>query len=431
MKVIHVKKSTDEINKNILLGLIVGDALGSAFDGLGRSHIHTHFKSIDNYVDPASALKGKLEKWKKPGFYSSISQFAIIAGASKMRDTGTKSFRQYIANSPEIDEYRFGIFRYPDSVEKRFIAVMKEHEPGIEISSQPSVRIIAASTPLSLRDYSLLEQVGAVISYIRHFTHDVSTAAGAASITSLLRYLASEQPASVNYVEVCRECIGLLIEAVDSDPGAIFKSALNPDALIRELHEMNEILSRLISIQNKSEAEAIICASMNKRLKSPITRATVNMPLAFIPYTLLISTIHRDDPGALFHASMEGGSAAALTALSAAVRSAVYGSAVIPEILVRNLANRKKIMAIVESLDNGSIPGALTDEFIQTEASLTRKELEELKAKQKHVKKKPKDKLSRTDKEGRLSHYVVESWTKIDKAKWKKEKKKMDKKTRA
>ena len=221
------------------------------------------------------------------------------------------------------------------------------------------------------------------------------------------------------------------IEKEGFNPGAIFKSALNPDALIRELHEMNEILSRLISIQNKGEAEAIICASMNKRLKSPITRATVNMPLAFIPYTLLISTIHQDDPGALFHASMEGGSAAALTALSAAVRSAVYGSAVIPEILVRNLANRKKIMAIVDSLDNGSIPVALTDEFIQTEASLTRKELEELKAKQKHVKKKPKDKLSRTDKESRLSHYVVESWTKIDKAKWKKEQKKMDKKTRA
>jgi len=431
MKIMQVKKSTDDINKNILLGLIVGDALGSPFDGLGKGHIHTHFKTIDNYVDPASALKGKLEKWKKPGFYSSVSQFAIIAGAIKVRDTWTESFRRYIANSPEINEYRFGIFRYPDSIEKKFIAGTKEHEPGIEISSQPSVRIIAASMPLSLKNYSLLEQVGAVISYIRLFTHDVSTAAGAASVSSLLRYLAREQPPSINYVQACRECNHQLIEAVDSDPGAIFKNALNPDALIRELHEMNEILSRLISIQNKSEAEAIICASMNKRLKSPITRATVNMPLAFIPYTLLISTIHRDDPGALFHAAMEGGSAAALTALSAAVRAAVYGSGILPEILVRNLANRKKIMAIVNSLDNGLIPVALMDEFIQTEASLTRKELEELKAKQKHVKKKPKNELSRTDKESRLSHYVVESWTKLDKAKWKKEQKKMDKKTRA
>jgi hypothetical protein len=421
----------DEIKRNILLGLIIGDALGSSFDGLGRGHIRSHFKEIDDYVDPSPALKGKLDRWKKPGFYSSISQFAILAAAGGKKASLTATSSRYAEGSRDLDEHSYGIFRYPDGVEKRFIARMKKFQEGSDFPEQPSVRVVVASIVLSFKNFSPLDLAGNVISYTRQFTHDVPTAAGAASLAWLLRFLMAESPLEADFVRICLACNEMLIEAVNSDPAAIFGRGLNPDALIHEINGMNEILSRIISVRNGPESEAVICECMNARLKTPITRATVNMPLALIPLALAISTVHRDDPNALFVTAMEGGAAAALTALSAAVRVAAYGPVILPVRLVRNLSNRKRIIAIVDSVKDGIIPESAMENFIQTEAALTRKELEELKAKQKHTKKKPKEKLTRTEKETRLSHYVVESWTKIDKAKWKKERKKIDKKQQA
>ncbi len=418
----------DETHGNILLGLIIGDALGSAFDGLGRGHIRSHFKAIEDYIDPSPALKGKPDRWKKPGFYSSISQFAIMAACK-----GRASQGRFAEGARTIGEYQYGIFRYPDAVEKKFILRIKRPEESVP--ALPSVRVIAASVPLSFisasaqnENASALEVATRAIGYVREFTHDASTAAVAASLAWLMRSLIAERPRPADFVQICRACNETLIKTANSDPGPIFSKGLNPDALVRELDEMNGILSEITPSESMSESEARICKRVNTRMKTPITRATVNMPLALVPYALAIGTAHRDDPDALFLAAMEGGASGALTSLSAALRVAAYGPAVLPPALVRNLSNRKKIMSIIGSLKNGVIPEAAMENFIQGEAALTRKELEELRAKQKHVKKKPTNEMSRTEKETRLSHYVVESWTKLDKAKWKKERKKIDKK---
>ena len=48
------------------------------------------------------------------------------------------------------------------------------------------------------------------------------------------------------------------------------------------------------------------------------------------------------------------------------------------------------------------------------------KEREELNARLRHVKTKVKKPKDAGDRENRLNRHVVESWTKIDKAKWRK-----------
>ena len=61
-------------------------------------------------------------------------------------------------------------------------------------------------------------------------------------------------------------------------------------------------------------------------------------------------------------------------------------------------------------------------------AHMKKKELEELKAKLKHVKKKQKKAPpTRAEKEKELARHAVESWTKYDKARWKKERRRHDK----
>src|SRR5271157_4138740 len=202
----------DKIKKNILLALIIGDALGSALDGLGRGHIRSHFKEIDDYVDPSPALKGKLDRWKKPGFYSSISQFAILATAGGKKTSRAAIQSRYAEGSRDIDEYAYGIFRYPDVIEKRFIARMKKLGEGPDFPEQPSVRVIAASIALSLKNFSPLDLAGDAISYTRQFTHDIPTAAGAASLAWLLRFLMTENPHEADFVQICRACNEMLIE---------------------------------------------------------------------------------------------------------------------------------------------------------------------------------------------------------------------------
>jgi hypothetical protein len=411
--------------KNILLGIIIGDALGSAFDGLGRGHIRSNFKKIDGYVDPAPALKGKMERWKKPGFYSSISQFAILAAACPPGAIA-QSFSGYIAASPDVKESASGIFRHPDLVEKNLITRIKNPSRQTTVPALPCVRIIPSSIPLSMRDNSLLERTKDIISYVLMFTRDASTLSGALSIGSLVRYLINDRRESINYPEACIDSNDLLIEHINANPGAVFNAGANPEEIAAGLREMNGILDLIKDAADKTETEAEICGWMNKRLKTPIARATVNIPHAIIPYSLALSAIQGDDPSALYLTATEGGQAAALAALYGALMTCISGASVIPDILAQNLANKKKIGAILDFLVKGSAQ-ALVKDFLRTEASLTRKELEELGAMQKHDRKKPKAVPHRTDTIGSLSKYVVESWTKIDRAKWRKEKRKGDK----
>jgi hypothetical protein len=418
----------DETLKNILLGIITGDALGSAFEGLGPGHIRARFKEITGYVDPAPALKGKMEHWKKPGFYSSISQFAFMAAATLGKARWHESFCGHIASSPEVNGNQWGIFRYPDSVEKKFISGLKKPEPGMAIPAQPSVRVISSCASLSGGPGTVLEHALGVISYVRLFTSDLSTAACAVSVSSLLRHLTDNRPSSVDYIGTCRENNSLLMDEINSNPRAIFNASLNPDVFTRELEELNEILSRLSGIRDKTEAEAMICSFLNRRLTTPIKRAAINIPAAIVPYALYLCSRQGQEPDGMFHTAMEGGQAAALTAMTAALRACVYGAGVIPDALIQNLANRKKIISFIDSLGSGARSSAMIETFIHTEAPLTAKAQEELAAKLKHIKKKQKDTISRADREAKLSQFVVESWTKIDKAKWKKERKKMDKK---
>ncbi|MCL2026341.1 MAG: hypothetical protein FWG92_06010, partial [Leptospirales bacterium] len=90
-----------------------------------------------------------------------------------------------------------------------------------------------------------------------------------------------------------------------------------------------------------------------------------------------------------------------------------------PAALIDGLVNRRRLLSIVEAIANGSASDRLIGEFMDSELSLTAKAFEEFKAKNKNKEPKKKAKTGKVE----LPH-TVESWTKLDKAKWKKEKRK-------
>ncbi|RPI89409.1 MAG: ADP-ribosylglycohydrolase family protein, partial [Spirochaetales bacterium] len=66
----------DDTDKNtgILLGALTGDALCTPLEGLSAGHIRSVLGHIGDYADPEPALKGKMDRWRKPALYSSLSQ---------------------------------------------------------------------------------------------------------------------------------------------------------------------------------------------------------------------------------------------------------------------------------------------------------------------------------------------------------------------
>ena len=83
---------------------------------------------------------------------------------------------------------------------------------------------------------------------------------------------------------------------------------------------------------------------------------------------------------------------------------------------------------VLDALAAGAVSPEALDDFIRSEASLTGKEQEELKARLRHTKKKQRSgPRTRAEKEKELARHVVESWTKYDRARWKKERQRHDK----
>src|ERR1700745_333715 len=60
-----------------LLGLAVGDALGSPLEGLSAQQIRAHYGQVVDYVDGSIAWKRKPYRWRLPGLYSDDTQQAL------------------------------------------------------------------------------------------------------------------------------------------------------------------------------------------------------------------------------------------------------------------------------------------------------------------------------------------------------------------
>ncbi len=414
--------------RDILIATIIGDALGSAFDGMGKGHIRTHFKETIDYIDPSPALKGKIHRWRKPGLYSSISQFMLIlASHASRRGPFMKPFLRSIAGAPSLPGAPYGIFRGPGAVEVRLIMNARGDPGDNGVPAHPCGRIIPALAPIALKGDSFMERMTAVIGYIRLFTLDYSTIAGGLLYSLLISPLKGEEPTGGNPVDEAAKTASLLADTIDSAPATVFDTGVNPATLIRALFDVRGTLIALASAGDLSGAERIISSRVSAGLKNPVTRATVNMPGALIPYALYICSHLDGDPMLLFHTAFEGGESAALSAMVGALAARRHGPSILPDQLVRNLVNRKRILSIADDVSAGRLPVSMPEEFILSEASLTTKEIQERSAKSRHgavTTRRPP--ASHREQELRLSRHVVESWTKADKAKWKRERKRME-----
>ncbi len=419
--------------KGILLGVVIGDSLGTPLDGLSRGHIRAIFKTMDTYIDPLPALKGRLNRWRKPGLYSSISQMMILismlcATESKRRES---RFIEYLKNSPEIGKSRYGIFRHPGILERRLIARIKYSGDDTEnlMFSSPCARLIPIIVPaLFCIEESRQRLISRIVSFTKIFNQNYFSIAGALSFGVLLRRLIHEKSTkNVALLSFAIEENEKLAMDINKDAHRIFELKINPDSLLEAAQEFTRIYNTIKEIGDSTIAEEQICKHVNRYLKNPIKRATVNHSLSIIPYSIHLARLQITNPSeALFSSLSEGGATAVLCSLTGSIMGAIHGNN-FPDSLIQEMVNKKKIINIINAIAEKRCTNSIIDDFIKSEVPLTVKEIEELHAKTRHWKPSEKQKKPRRDRESELSTHVVESWTKIDKAKWKRGKDKLDK----
>jgi ADP-ribosylglycohydrolase len=415
-----------------LLAAVIGDALGTPFDGLGKAHLHAVFHSMEGYTDPEPALKGHLDRWRKPGLYSSITQLMLLfAGAltARRRDP-VSAFTGLVKDAPAVEGGVFGPFRHPGMAERGLLErLMASGGEPRALDAFPCARPLASIMPLAL----FIDERQGIIPLVRTaalWSRERFTVAGAVMGALVLRRVAagpSGQEAGSMLAQGAQEC-GLALSDLDETSPELFALGLNPDSLIEAGRLFQAVLREAAGSRDIEAAEASIVMIANTIQKTPVTRATVNHPLCVLPYALSHAHFFRKDPGrGLFRTAMEGGSCAALASMTAMFTAASLGAEWLPGELIAQLVNRTRVKALCESLAHGNTGEAELSGFVGAEAGLAHKELQELGGRTKHFNPKTRAQPSRKKAEERIARITVESWTKLDRAKWKKEKKDHDK----
>lgn len=414
----------DQKIKGMLWGTIIGDALGITLDGLTSAHIHSIFRKIEDYTDPAPALKGKPEHWRKPGLYSTHSQLMLLLSmfAQTKKNINWPDFVQLIAESLGIAGNEYGIFRHPSVMERHLINNAKTINTSLKntVFSYPCADNAVILIPLTLNPF-FNSNIERMISSSLIFNSDVHSCAGALLMNGLLKNIL-EGNLSFKTAELLDNAImtaDLLLKKLQESTAIIFKLGLNPDYLLSSISDYLNIISKLLNINDNNSAGKLIVDFVNKKIKTSITRATVNHPLAIIPFSIYLTYSYSHNPSeALFRAAENGGSSPILCALVGALIGAMFGLDDLPENLINDLVNKRRIINIISSISGKQAATELIHDFILGEASLTAKEIEEKNAKLKHVKIKTKKQKTRHEIEKELSTHIVESWTKLERAKW-------------
>lgn len=402
----------------IMKGAIIGDAAGYTLNALKKTHIHGAFRELDGFPDTTQALRHDMGKWRKPGLYSSITQFLLLAAAcTENRYFNSTLFTESVKTLPELQNHEFSYFRSPGAAERFFLESAGNRKPEI-CFTQPCSRIIPISLALLLSGLEMDGLTLPAFEFVSLFTTDPSTAVCSAVFISLIDQLNNEDPGLI--AETAASVSDRILTHLQSNQHVIFNMGFNPDYVIDNLVRLKTLFHKLDVIKDPDNAEKIICNEINLTLKTPVTRASVNLPALVLPFAVSIASYTVNPEDVTFRAAGQGGTASSLASIAAAIRASVSRKSW-PDSLEEGLVNKKKLSGMISEICSGHSRHRIINELTVQEPALTMKEYEEFLAKnKKSVRNTPQKNNKQSEKI--LSRHVVESWTKIDKARWKKEK---------
>lgn len=408
------------------MGLLIGDAVGYPLGSLGKGHIRSTLGAVSGLTDPADALKGHIERWKKPGLLSASGQLALCAAsASRGRELSAAQLSSAIGSSGEAGMSGTGAFRTPARVLRAYIS----NAYGAQILAAPApssalLPVCAAAASAVAVNRSL--DGGECAAFASSMGADVDTAV-AAELLCLVTEQCIHGAGFPSAAVFAAAADGLVAWCRGHEP-VLFAAGFNPVTAISSAQELLQIFRSLDGCTSLQSGEDIIVKGVNRRVKTPVTRATVDHPFAVLPFAALLAGLNRGLPlQALFRAAEEGGESAALCSLAGAFLSAENDPLEAFAPVFTSLVGRRDIQSLVERIASGTASPKDIPTYLSSELSLTSKENEEREARMRHGKvSAPPKKKDRREQERSLTKHVVESWTKADKARWKKERRRME-----
>jgi len=412
-----------ELNKDLvqkfLTSIVVGDAMGSPFFSLKNRHIKATIKNSEFFPDVFIALKHHEEKWKKPGLYSFISQTVILL--SVVLKDSTKSFTNEISMLDGIEEF----FRYTDYNILNYFLNIKNFDENYKKTDLDIPALVLISIAFAFQFSGNLEdEIFLIVKFVSQFTSSGETIASALLFVLFIKMATLSEEIFSFPIKKAIEKNREIIDVFSSEPYKLFDLGLTPDNVILEQKKIGSLLSLVLETDNLKEAKAVLLnevkkSSLENFSSLPVKKSPVILSLAFV-YLSFLNNLDLEE--VLVLATREGGQSAVFTSIVATLFVAVYKSNISEDIL-EGLVNRKNILTTIEKISNSKIKNFNLVDFIQSEKKLTQKFEEELAARLKKVKKKGGIKNKQNLKKKDQFAPIKESWTKQDKARWKKEKK--------
>gem|GEM_PF-481932 len=405
----------------VLKSLIAGDAAGYIFEGMKKGHIESHFREPNEFPDTTGALKGRMDRWRKPGLYSSISQFIIIIFQFQEKNyINIEAFKRFMSKLPDLPERNTSFFRNPGKAEEFFIGGGCGRDARPEFSSSRIIPMILPLAELKGNDESVLSSC---ISFLQLFTSEPSTIATTIMFHGIMRKMLKTREKKEKIGIFSIAALEESIELLKKHQSLLFNSGMNPDYIIREAEFTTKLLKKGLAEKNFENAEKTIVEEINTAQKTGITRATVDVPQLIFTCAVLLNHHFPGHEDIIFKSSRLGGASSALTSITAAL-SRTWFNVDISSRFLNKMINKKQIIQICDAIGSGKQGEAMLIAICETETSLTLKEIEEYRSRNKRNKNFKPEKKKRNIEDA-ISRHVVESWTKADKARWKKEKRKI------
>lgn len=398
----------DWYNTAILQSIIIADAFASPLDNLSAQHIKVTFGDVTEYVDPEPALKHKLYLWKKPGLYTSLSQYCILLCAINSQNYTYN--HQLVINFLHSLGDSSAYFRHTPQI---------LHNLGNAYDAPTAELLVLIPSLLFCKREPTPQNL---LHFILAHNKNAATCAACTFFYLLLKEIIGRQ-LSTFHPEILNDISSQMALLIQQHSASIFEHGANPQVITQAASDLHALMTTLPLTSDEVTLTRHILNYANKWSNNSFTRLTVNHPFAILPFALYCSYSTTID--AVFSHIRHGGRVSVLLPLVAAISVALYGPDSIPENLKEALINKKRIYQLLQLLQEGSMSMNYLTEFFQNEMKLTQKEKDELESKlkhSKHTREKPKKPVA--DKHAVMTNHVVESWTKLDKAKWKKERKK-------
>ncbi len=414
--------------ENYLTGLIIGDALGTPLNSLSKGNIKANFKIINSYVDVWPAIKANPFKWRKPALYSAITQFSLItAFASSARRFNKKNLIELITLAPEIPNYDYRVFRHADHNFCNLILHLNDNLQNYEKNHfSAHILPIIGTFILANPEPEKISLIN-IFDFCLVFTDNLWNISIALIYSQIIQDIYKNKSKPQNFGQYALEIIIKLQSEIEKIFPEIFKKRISPDEITKILKHTKQLFIELKDKKDFSAANELLINFFNTHFKMHITRATIDHPLAvFALSALYIKHYSLAPEEIIFNTARNGGATQAICSTIISLATYLFGKEILNISLLNSLINKKQIFALSNLICNKKISQKNIIQFLQNEAALTKKEREEYNSKTKKLLKKGKINLKRkknsTDKTNSLNKHVVESWTKLDKAKWKKEK---------